>query len=201
MKTIVTIATLTLATTAAVAGGIASNGPNPEAPEEIRQFGQLVGSWHCTGENLQQDGIWKETPGVSTWDWYYVLDGYAVQDVWRPGPEAGPQAAQGTNLRTFDPDAGTWEVVWTTQKVPKIDFFRAGFRDGEMHMYAERAASELFPSHLMHITFHNISEEHFDWRYESSGLTDGQTWREVSRLSCKRVQGGTDPDSEPSSEK
>lgn len=67
-------------------------------------------------------------------------------------------------------------------------------------MYAERAASELFPSHLMHITFYNISEEHFDWRYESSGLTDGQTWREVSRLSCKRSQGGTDPDSEPSSE-
>lgn len=192
MQVISTIVTLTLLTAGAAAGGVVSDGPNPEAPEEVKQFGRLVGSWRCTGENLQQDGTWKKTPGVSTWDWYYVLDGYAVQDVWRPDTEANPQAVQGTNLRTFDPESGTWEVVWTTQNVPKIDFYRAGYRDDEMHIYAERAATQAFPGHLMHITFHNVSEDHFDWRYESSGLTDGQNWREVARISCDREAAAGD---------
>lgn len=190
MKTILTIAALTLATTAAVAGGIASTGPNPEAPVEVQQFGQLVGSWRCEGENLQQDGTWKKTPGVSTWDWYYLLDGYAVQDVWRPDTEANPKAVQGTNLRTYDSETDTWNVVWTTQNSPAIEPFRASFRDGEIHMFAERAANQLFRNHLMHITFHNISDDHFDWRYESSSPTDGQNWREVARLSCDRAVEG-----------
>lgn len=185
---------LVLSAIAAGASGIATTRPNPEAPEEIRQFGQLVGSWHCKGSERQQDGSWKETPGVAIWDWYYVLDGYAVQDVWRPDTEANPDATQGTNLRTFDPETGMWDIVWTKQDVPQIERFRAGFRDGEIHMFAERPAGPSYPRHLLHVTFHNIGDDRFDWRYETSGLTDGQNWRAVARLSCRRA--GAEPDAE-----
>ena len=190
MRIFTALATLTLIGATGANAGIGTLKPNAAAPEEVQQFGQLVGSWQCTGENLQQDGTWQESPGVSTWEWYYVLDGYAVQDVWLPDTEANPNASQGTNLRTFDPETGIWDVVWTTQNVPTIEKYRAAYRNDEAHIHAERPATKVFPSHLMHITFHNISDGHFDWKYEASGLTDGQNWQEQARLSCDRVGAG-----------
>ncbi len=171
------------------AAGVApliADGPNPNAPEEVKQYGQLAGHWQCKSFNLQPDGNWAESPGLATWSWYYVLEGYAVQDVWLPDRNANAAAPMGTNLRTFDPGTGLWEMVWTTQQVPRLEKYRASYRNGEIHMYAERPASASFPKHLMHITFHNIGETHFDWKYESSGLTDGKNWREVARLSCDK---------------
>ncbi len=188
MRTALALATLALIGATDLSAGIATLEPNPAAPVEVQQFGQLVGSWQCRGENLQPDGTWQESPGVSTWNWYYILDGYAVQDLWIPDTEASPNASQGTNLRTFDPETGIWDVVWTTQNVPAIEKYRAAYRNDEIHIYAERPATKVFPSHLMHITFHNISEDHFDWKYEASGLTDGQNWQEQARLSCDRVE-------------
>lgn len=157
------------------------------APEQVQQqYGQLVGHWACKGENRQQDGSWQASPGMATWSWYYVLDGYAVQDVWQPPKEAPPSAAMGTNLRTYDVANNIWNVVWTTTSNANLEQFRSAYRNEQLHIYAERPASGSFPSHLMHITFHDISDDHFDWKYESSGLTDGQNWTEVSRLSCDR---------------
>ena len=192
MRLIATITALLASAGAVSAGGIASTAANPDAPAEVQQFGQLVGSWQCKGENLQPDGTWQASPGTSVWDWYYVLDGYAVQDVWRPHTSGNPNAAQGTNLRTYDPETGIWDVVWTTQNVPAIEKYRAAYRNDEIHIVAERPSNQFFPSHLMHITFHNIDEDHFDWRYEASGLTDGQNWQEQARLSCDRVRASGD---------
>ncbi len=172
---------------ASSATGITSVQRHPDAPAEVDQFGRLVGSWDCKGANRQQDGSWKESPGIERWDWFYILDGYAIQDVWRPDIEANPNASQGTNLRSFNSETGFWEVIWTTQKRAHIEHYRAAASGDDINIYAERPASPNFPRHLMRITFHNISDDHFDWRYESSGLTDGQDWTAVARLSCDRV--------------
>lgn len=168
---------------------LSHDGPNENAPEQVKEFGQLVGDWSCAGENLNPDGEWQKSPGRATWSWYYILEGFGVQDVWLPDREQNPNAPMGTNVRTFDPETGLWEVVWATQAVPKFDRYKASFRNGEIHIFAERPATKQFRSHLMRITFHNISADHFDWRYEASGLTDGQNWQERSRLSCDRVRG------------
>lgn len=170
--------------------------PNPNAPEQVRQqYGQLIGDWACQGENQQQDGSWQKSPGMATWSWYYVLDGYAVQDVWQPSKQASAGATMGTNLRTYDAENNIWNIVWTTTSNANLEQYRSAYRNKELHIYAERPASNVFPSHLMHITFHNISASHFDWKYESSGLTDGQTWQEFARLSCDRIPASTKTDS------
>lgn len=161
-------------------------GPNDNAPAEVMQFGQLVGHWSCTNEVRQQDGSYKPIPGAATWSWYYILEGFAVQDVWLPDRQSNAQAPMGTNIRTYDADNGWWDVVWSTQQAPAFERYRASYRNGEIHMFAERPAFGSFPRHLMHVTFHNISADHFDWRYEASGLTDGQNWQETSRLACDR---------------
>lgn len=163
------------------------SGANENAPAEVKQFGQLEGHWSCESQSRQQDGSWQASPGKSTWSWYYILEGFAVQDVWLPNRETNSQAAMGSNIRTYDVANGWWDIVWTTQQAPAFERYRASYRGGEIHMVAERPANGNFPPHLMHVTFHNISDNHFDWRYEVSGLTDGQNWQEQSRLSCDRI--------------
>jgi hypothetical protein len=163
-----------------------SAGPNADAPEQLMEYGQLVGTWQCKSFGLQQDGSWKEAEGVNTWTWHYVLNGHAIQDVWQPQPNAEGEVLPGTNLRTYDAVTGIWNVVWTIVSSPRIESFISSYRNDAIHITTEREATARFPAHMMHITFHNISEKHFDWKYESSALTDGQNWRELSRLSCDR---------------
>ena len=168
--------------------GLISTAPNPEAPEQLTQFGQFQGVWKCTSQNRQPDGSWKQRPGVATWTWYYVLDGHAVQDLWEPDREANPKAAVGTNLRTYDAETDTWHMVWTTATEPVFATFRAGATNGNLVMFGERAATRAFSAHLARITFHNISDEHFDWKYEASSARSSHQWQEVSRLSCDRSE-------------
>ena len=166
---------------------LSAQGAHPEAPDELEQYGQFVGSWRCAGQSLQPDGKWQKSPGLATWTWYYVLDGHAIQDVWHPATEAGPDAAVGTNLRIYDAEAGLWRMVWATATQSHFDTFRATYRDGEILMYGERPPSKAYGAHLARITFHNIDARHFDWKYESSGPADARRWREVARLSCDRA--------------
>lgn len=160
--------------------------PAASAPAGLMQFGRLVGAWTCTGQARQPDGGWKQAPGRHAWHWYYVLDGHAVADAWRPDREAQPDAAEGINLRTYDPASDQWDIAWATRTQPRLDRFKGAERDGEMHLFAERAGSGGFGPHLMRITFFNIGPRHFDWKYEASAVTDGKRWREVQRLSCDR---------------
>lgn len=166
-----------------------SAGPHPDAPEQLMEYGQLVGNWQCQSSSRQQDGTWKETPGLATWSWYFVLDGHAVLDVWEPLPNADGNVLPGTNLRTYNAATGIWDIAWTVSSSPGIETFISSFRNDAIHITTQRKARGAFPAHMMHITFHNISEKHFDWKYEFSPLTDGQNWTETARLSCDRDDG------------
>ncbi len=184
MRGLVYVVGILLFGTALAAGPvpIVSPGPNPEAPKQVQQYGQLQGSWSCVGTNLQPDGTWQSSGPAATWSWYYVLDGYAVQDVWKPA--AG---AVGTNLRTYDAEADKWYMVWATSAQARFDEFEATFDDGNIVMTGDRWARGSIPQHAARITFHNISKQRFDWKYESSPPVDAKTWTEMFRLSCARI--------------
>lgn len=167
------------------AEGLIAPGPNADAPEQIQQFGQLQGRWHCTSQTLQAEGEWRDDPGHAEWTFHYILDGYAIQDVWRPSAESGSPV--GTNLRTYDTENDTWHMVWTTTSNARFDYFSANYHDGEIAMSGERRATAAYPAHLALITFHNISEQHFDWKYESAAVNTTD-WREVLRIACDRVE-------------
>ena len=177
---------LMIAPAMAAEGSLIVAGPNANAPEQLQQFGQFEGVWKCSSQSRQPDGSWKKRPGMATWTWHYVLDGHAVQDLWEPDLEANPKAAIGTNLRTYDAETDTWHMVWTTTQEPVFATFRAGETDGALVMFGERSATPAFPQRLARITFHNISDVHFDWKYEASRARHSHQWREVSRLSCDR---------------
>lgn len=163
-----------------------TDGPNAKAPPEIGQYGQFEGTWKCQSFKRQQDGSWQENPWVSTWVWYYVLDGYAVQDVWIPGAGAPETAAMGTNLRIYNTEQDQWHMVWTTHGLNEFDYFNAKYKDGSIIMHGEMPARGQRGAHLAQITFHNITSDYFDWKYEFSPPGDGEHWTEASKLACEK---------------
>ncbi len=83
--------------TASAPAALIGDGPHPDAPEALMEYGQLVGNWQCKSLSPQPDGSWKQAEGVNTWTWYYVLDGRAIQDVWKPTANADGKIFSGTN--------------------------------------------------------------------------------------------------------
>ncbi len=157
------------------------SGPNPDAPDQVQQFGQLEGEWRCQASQVDAEGNWQESPHPATWTWYYILDGYAVQDVWEP---SNPQAPIGTNLRTYDPEVDKWQMVWATATQPKFDHFDATFSDGAIVMTGDRWERPGMSAHQARITFYNITDSTYDWKYEASG--DGASWAERVRIKCNK---------------
>lgn len=160
---------------------------NPDAPPGIEQYGQFVGRWTCIPASQQADGEWKEFDARPTWVWHYVLEGRAIQDVWIPDPEKSPPGAtMGTNLRVYDAENDRWDMVWTTETLGGFQQFTAKMRNGEIVMRGDIAEGPR-PAHLARITFHNISDAHFDWKYEASAPGDGETWQLQATLACDRA--------------
>ena len=91
--------------------GIATSygSPNPKAPEEITQFNFLIGEWDIDFRWKLNDGSYQQTPGHMRAS--YVLDGYAIQDVWRLGSDAGGQII-GLAIRTYNPREKKWAINW-----------------------------------------------------------------------------------------
>lgn len=175
------------------AGALAGETPligaqNPEAPAGIEQYGQFVGNWTCAPTARQPDGQMKEFPARPSWVWHYALNGHAIQDVWIPDPENSPPgSSMGTNLRVYDPEEDQWVMVWATETLNGFQQFTARMVDGEMVMHGDITSGPRQP-HKARITFHNISEAHFDWKYESSALDDGENWNLAATLSCDRTK-------------
>lgn len=160
---------------------------NPDAPEGVDQYGQFAGTWTCIPAARQPDGTLKESEARPTWTWHYALNGHAVQDVWIPDPaQSRPGAAMGTNLRVYDPEKDQWTMVWTTETLGRFQTFNARMKDGEIVMNGDVPQGQ-FPAHMARITFHNISDDHFDWKYEASNPGDGVNWQLHSTLACDRV--------------
>lgn len=172
-----------------------TTGPNPDAPAAVNQFGQLVGHWSCGGANRAPDGSWTPNATPAHWDWYWILDGFGVQDVWQPGTTApGSPLRVGTNVRVYDPKTQQWNIVWTTAAQAVWENITARWQDDRMVMHMDRAKGRVFPAHAARITFYNIGDTHFDWTYEfapSGTAVDAKGWTLTSKLDCNKTRPGT----------
>lgn len=158
----------------------------PDAPVEIEQFGRLVGQWKCLGSEPDEDGNWVEESAESTWTWHYVLGGYAVQDLWEPGPGIR-SGSLGTNLRIYNADDDIWHLTWTSAAQQEFDYFSGSERDGRIVLLGERPARR-HPAHAARVTFDNIEAERFDWQYETAPPGASTGWTPAARLECRRVR-------------
>ena len=153
---------------------------NPDAPQELEQFGRLSGPWDCAIFNLQQEGGWQKRAGGARWTFNYALDGNAVTDIWEPEPDGDYPGSVGMNLRVYDAQAEVWRIAWTTLDQARFDLYEASYEDGDIIMWGQQ------PDHQVRVTFYNVQPLQFEWKYEFSPLDDGTLWTEIVRMRCLR---------------
>jgi len=139
----------------------------------LAQFGRYIGSWKIADSQLGQDGTeWTDGAGAE-WNFVCIGDGTAVQDFWMPND--GPT---GTNLRTWNPASGSWDIAWAIPGVPGFAHITAE-QDEAGNVVMHYKSPVLDP--LRRITFFPPDASGWDWVMEFS--TDGgDSWAPVYRI-------------------
>lgn len=150
---------------------------NTEACMEgpLAQFGQYIGDWKIEDSTLAKDGSGWTAGDGARWIFTCLGNGTAIQDFWLPA-----NGAVGTNLRTYDPDSGNWEIAWSVDKLGAFSHIRAEQDDGGnivMHYV------DPIPTPLRRITFFPADESGWKWKLEFSNDA-GENWLEVYRISA-----------------
>lgn len=139
----------------------------------MAQFGRYIGDWRITDETLARDGsAWGPGTG-ERWIFECIGNGVAVQDYWLP--QGG---TFGTNLRTYNPDSGKWEIVWAANGLNGLMQITAELNDENnvvMHIL-----SPTFPQQRR-IIFFEPDDEGWSWVQQWS-FDDGATWIDVYRI-------------------
>ncbi len=150
--------------------------PATDAPEALREFGQLRGQWSCSISERNRDGVWSLRPTGAQWTWFYALGGYAVQDLWQPTVVAGQPASFATSLRTFDASSGVWHSAWTSTAQPQFERWHSVERGARLILQNDASTAR--------IQFHEIKARGFEWRYlvQADGI-----WQSVLRTECTRL--------------
>jgi hypothetical protein len=154
---------------------------------ENNPFAKLVGNWTIKDFTLTKSGEWQELGGAD-WNFYWILDGAAIQDDWispgmsKPAPENGRQL--GTNIRIFNPKTSEWEMAWISNGGKKLENFSAKNIKDTVVMNGD------YQGIPTRITFYNIRKNHFSWKMErpkkndKGELTDD--WRVIYKIEGTR---------------
>jgi hypothetical protein len=139
----------------------------------MAQFGRYVGDWKITDETLAKDGSsWGPGTGAR-WVFSCVGPGLAIQDYWMPS--AG---GFGTNLRTYNPETASWEIVWAASKLHGLMHISATLADdGSIVMSIDKPVQD--PPRR--IIFFAPDESGWNWVQQWS-FDGGASWTDVYRI-------------------
>jgi hypothetical protein len=168
--------------------GLVAAGPVAGLEEKLRLYGQFVGQWEFDVVNYPENA--PKTTGTGEWNFAWVLDGRAVQDVWITPPRGKRDRSQsarggyGTTIRFYDPGIDAWRILWVDPIHANVQRFVARFRDGEI-VQEETAPEDGQPGRWV---FSEITPVSFRWRSESSS-DGGKTWRLQQEMRARRKRG------------
>lgn len=145
-------------------------GPHPSYGPEARVFDRFVGTWDCEYGLLGPDGKTTHLQGQVTFGW--VLDGWAVQDVWwsRPPGRTGAERTMGTTIRFFDAKRKLWRVTWIAPQAGAVIQLEGEEVDGRIVLRGTDVDGS-----LTRWSFNDIRADTFTWRSETS-RDGGRTW-------------------------
>jgi hypothetical protein len=158
---------------------------NPNAPRELSRFAFLVGKWQGQAKLLRDDGTWENLK--VTWEGRYILDGYAIADLYRMTSPAGELLVLGMNFRSYDSKQKTWNMKWLNALggtwVDLGSEEMGGVKVDEKavtYIIKEPVATQPDAYLRTHVftraTYINASDNHFTWRGERSN--DRKSWQE-----------------------
>lgn len=146
----------------------------------LAQFGRYVGDWHIDDEVLARDGSgWGPGKGAR-WIFECIGDGLAVQDYW-----IASGGGFGTNLRSYNPETESWEIVWAAKAL-----------NGLMHIRAKQQADGSILMNIVspkqdpprRIIFFPPDDTGWNWVQQWS-FDGGETWNDVYRIRASEWRG------------
>ncbi len=164
-------------------GELNAEGPNEKDKEKLMLFGQFVGDWDILECRFRRDdGTWDTTHGELHWGW--ILNGKAVQDVWKgvAGEEHEP-ADLGTTVRFYSLDLDAWHSIWISPTQDRVLNFVGRKVDEEIVLEAKDTKGK-----VLHWIFYDITADQFKWRAEES--SDGVSWQKTEEMLIRRRSEG-----------
>ena len=157
---------------------------HPDAPPETAQFAFLVGEWDCKIRSMSPTGGWTENQ--ATWTARYILDGWAIQDLW-VSQIPGGGTLQGTNIRSFNPETRKWDNRWLGAGNLQWKYFESEMVEGKMVMIGGEGEDPR-GAFVDRNTFHDVTDDSWTWRKDRS-WDGGKTWLEgIAFIEAKRAR-------------
>lgn len=134
---------------------------NPDAPEQLGDFADLIGQCECKSVNRIDQTTWADTVSM-LWTFKYIMNGMGVQDeTWKDnGVYAG-------SIRQFNADSSSWYVHYYTSAfpTPTLSSWNGGKKDGNIVLYKEQQAPNGMDG-FYRITFYDMRKNGFNWKGE-----------------------------------
>jgi hypothetical protein len=146
---------------------------NSAAPTETAQYAFIIGVWNCKTRFMNQKGEYGE--GRATWTGRLILDGWAIQDDWVSQAPGGGQL-HGTNIRSFNSQAGKWDNRWLAAGSLQWKYFESE-QVGETMVMIGGEGKDPRGAFIDRNTFYDISDDSWSWRKDRS-YDGGKTWIE-----------------------
>ncbi len=149
--------------------------PNPEAPEQIKEYAPLIGICDCKSESRKADNTWAD-PVNMTWTFKYIMNGMAIQD-----ETLKEDGAHSGSIRQFNADSSKWYVhYYSTAAAPKtLSTWEGNATDTSIVLYKEQKAPNGMDG-FFRLTFYDISENGYKWIGEwvdPMGKISFATWK------------------------
>jgi hypothetical protein len=160
-----------------------ASGPHEKLGSQAAVFDRFIGTWDCEFSIHRDDGTVERFSGELLFGW--VMDGWAIQDLWIGFPEAGKPRSMVTTLRAFDPRANIWRVVSVAPSRGEMILLEGAAIGDRILLNGKDSDGS-----LLRWSFNDIRADFFTWRGEIS-RDGGKTWQlqEEHKMRRRRAKG------------
>lgn len=155
--------------------------PNPDAPQQVIDFGPLIGECDCRSVIRKKDQNWADTTDM-IWRWKYIMNGMGVQD-----ETLKPDGKHSGSIRQYIADSSRWYVHYYSSGSPAttLPAWEGNKNEkGDIILYREQKAPNGMEG-FYKINFTDISEDGFNWLGEwvdTNETFSYPTWK----IKCKK---------------
>jgi hypothetical protein len=146
---------------------LGAEGPNAAFGEKSALFGRFVGVWDGEFFHYDKANVTEHYFGELVFGW--IIDGWAMQDMWIGYADAKRNRSVGTSIRFIDPASHLWRVVYIAPEGGVLSLLEGGAVDDRIVLEGRRSDGS-----LRRWSFNEIQPKSFTWRGEES--PDGQFW-------------------------
>lgn len=155
--------------------------PNPNAPEQIKDYSLMIGICDCKSESRNPDQSWAE-PVDMTWRFKYIMNGMAVQDetLKMDGLHSG-------SIRQYNADSARWYVHYyaSSSGANKLGTWEGNLeKNGNIVLYKDQKSPNGADGSFR-LTYYDMNNDGYKWVGAWVSLDESivyPTWK----ISCKR---------------